>query len=444
MTRPFLPSPGRALARHRRGRTRRLLANRSVAEALISVAGLAGRPVRNPAGAEVGRVVDVVVRWDGAPYPPMTGLVVRVGRRRAFVPAEQVAEIHHEGVGLSSARLSLADFERREGELTLVADVVDHQMVDVDGVRVIRAADLYLAQVGGAYRLVGVDVGLQTLVRRLGPVRWRARPTPDRVIDWAAIQPFGGPGTIRLRRPNQELRRLRPGELADLLEDLGRRERQALLDVLGPEAAADALEEMEADQLGALLREAPADRAAALVAEMEPDEAAEALRDLAEDDRAEILEAMPADDAERLSELLGYAEGTAGGLMTSLVVTVTADETVAGVRERLRVETEHREEIDAVLVVDGDGRLVDDVSVFELLLAAPDDRLGDLVAPPWPVVIEAGAPFEQVVERLIDNRRSSIVVVDGEGRPAGRILADDVVDALVSGRGRFHFPRLLS
>ena len=95
-------------------------------------------------------------------------------------------------------------------------------------------------------------------------------------------------------------------------------------------------------------------------------------------------------------------------------------------------------------MVDEDGRLVDDVSLFELLLAAPDARLGELVAPPWPVTVGADVSFDEVVERLIDNRRSSIVVVDGEGRPAGRILADDVVDALVPGRGRIHFPRLLS
>jgi CBS domain-containing protein len=416
----------------------------TAARALVSVAGLAGRPVRNPAGAEIGRVVDVVVRWDGAPYPPVTGVVARVGRRRAFVPAEAVAGLDADAVDLSSARLSLTDFERRNGELLLLADVVDHQMVDVDGVRVIRASDLYLAPVGAAWRLVGVDVGLQTLARRLGPARWRARPTPDRVIDWAAIQPFGGPGPIRLRRPNQELHRLRPAELADLLEDLGRRERDALLGALGAEAAADALEEMDAVELGALLRETPAEAVAPLVAEMEPDEAAEALRTLPEDDRSGILAAMPAGDADRLRELLAHAEGTAGGLMTTVLVTVGAGETVAGVRDRLRGEIEHREEIDAVLVVDDDGRLVDDVSVFELLLAAPDARLGELVAPPWPVVVDAGAPFEEVVERLIDNRRSSIVVVDGDGRPVGRILADDVVDALVPGRGRLHFPRLLA
>jgi len=415
----------------------------TAARGLVSVAGLAGRPVRNPAGAEIGRAVDVVVRWDGAPYPPVTGVVARVGRRRAFVPADALSGLDADGVDLSSARLSLTDFERRDGELLLLADVVDHQMVDVDGVRVIRASDLYLARVG-AWRLVGVDVGLQTLARRLGPARWRGRPTPGRVIDWAAIQPFGGPGPIRLRRTNQELHRLRPAELADLLEDLGRRERDALLGALGPETAADALEEMDAAELGVLLRETPAADAAPLVAEMEPDEAAEALRSLTEEDRSGILAAMPAGDAERLRGLLAHPEGTAGGLMTTVLVTAGTDETVAGVRDRLRSEVEHREEIDAVLVVDGQGRLIDDVSLFELLLAAPDARLGDLVAPPWPVVVDAGAPFEDVVDRLIDNRRSSLVVVDGRRRPIGRILADDVVDALVPGRGRRHFPRLLA
>src|SRR6202022_2880406 len=131
-------------------------------------------------------------------------------------------------------------------------------------------------------RLVGVDVSPKTLVRRLGPRRLRGRPTPDRVIDWAAIQPFGGSvATVALRTSHEGLQRMRPGELADLLEDLGRPARQELLAQLEPEAAADALEEMNPEELETLLRETPPEQAAALVAEMEPDEAADALRDLA-------------------------------------------------------------------------------------------------------------------------------------------------------------------
>jgi CBS domain-containing protein len=414
-----------------------------VADSLISAAGLVGGAVRNPAGADIGRVADIVARWDGGPYPPVTGLVTRIGRRVAFVPAEQIEELGHRFARLRSARLDLEDFERREGEVVLAGDVVDHQLVDVDGVRVIRAADLYLARLGREYRVVGVDVSLATLWRRLGPAGRRQRPTPERVIDWAAIQPFGRPGSpLRLREANQGLRRLRPAELADLLEELGRLQRQELLAALEPGDAADALEEMEPEQLEALLRDAPTEQAAALLVEMEPDEAVEALRDLDDDDRAAVLNAMPEPAAHHLEELLMYAEDTAGGVMTSYVFTALADETVAGVRKRLRHDMDHRADIDAIVVIDGDGRLVDDVTVFELFVAKPTAALESLLGEPWPVTVGPGTPFAQVLERFIDSRGSSVVVVDDDGRPIGRILADDLVDALVPERARMHLRKL--
>jgi Mg/Co/Ni transporter MgtE len=117
---------------------------------------------------------------------------------------------------------------------------------------------------------------------------------------------------------------------------------------------------------------------------------------------------------------------------------------VGQVREQLREHADHRSDIEAVLVVDDDGSLVDDISLFELLLAGHDMRLDGLVGPPWPVVVDATAGLRDVVDALTENRSSSLVVVDSAGRPIGRILADDVVDALVPDRGRSRFPRLLS
>lgn len=447
--RPPLPTPS-ALRRRREHRSQRLLANRAVADALVSVAGLVGRPVRDRSGAEVGRLLDLVVRWRGEPYPPVTGLVVRVGRRRAYVPIDHVEEFSTERVTLSSTRLDLRDFERRPGEVVLNGDVVDHQLVDVDGVRVIRAADLYLARVGDEYRLVGVDVGFQTLLRRLGPPRWRRRPTPDRVIDWGAIQPFGTggaaggpPGLMRLHTPNQALRRLRPGELADLLEELGRDERQELLAQLEKETAADALEEMEPDHLGALLRESTTEHAASLLAEMEPDEAVDALRDLEADEAAELLAAMPTAQADRLRALLLYREGSAGGVMTTNLVLVRPDQTVGQVRRILRSQAEHQADVDAVIIVDETGRLVHDIGLFELLVAAKDDCVIDVAGPPEPVTVSPDASLDEVVERFIDSRGSSVLVIDDDERPVGRILADDLVDALVPDRGKVRFLRLL-
>jgi CBS domain-containing protein len=442
--RPPLPSP-HALRHRRQQRTQRLLAIRAVRDALVSLAGVLGRPVHNQAGAEVGTLVDVVARWGGTePYPPVTGIVVRVGRRLAFVSADQIAELTNFGVRLNSARLDLRDFVRRPGEVTLGRDVLDHQLVDVDGVQVIRAADLYLAVVWDAIRLVGVDVSVQSLLRRLGPRRLRSRPTPEKVIDWAAIQPFGAPvPQVRLRSSHDGLRRLRPGELADLLEDLGRPARQELLAALEPETAADALEEMDPDELGALLRETPPDQAAELIANMEPDEAVDALRDLDEEERDALLEHMEPERREDLEELLEYKEDVAGGFMTTNLVIAGLDETVADVRERLREARDHSTDIDAVVVVDHDGRVVDDLSLYEVAVAEPGQLVSELIGDATPVTVNPDTEVRDVASQLVESRRGSVVVVDGEGRPLGRILADDVVDALAPERGRFHFPRLL-
>ncbi len=449
------PAPATAHAPHHRGshrerrilRSERILATRAVAESLVSAAGLQRRPVLNQAGAEIGHLVDVVARWsDGQTYPPVTGLVVRVGRRLAFVDAASVDRLEWGEVRLASSRLDLRDFERRPGEVMLCRDVLDHQLVDTDGVQVIRAADLYLAQVLGRIRLVGVDVSLHSLWRRLGPARWRRRPTPERVIDWSAIQPFGEsgrqPSEVRLRTSNDGLHRLRPGELADLLEDLERPARAELLDVLDPAEAADALEEMDPEEVRTLLREVDPGRAAALVEQMEPDEAVDALRDLDRDDRDDLLTRMTSAAAERLSVLLDYPEDRAGGIMTTLLVVATTDDTVDDVRRRLGELAEHRHDVDAVAVVDANGRLVWDLPLFDVALAAGSARLGQLVEHEETVTVPPGAGLADVAARFVEARRLSLLVVD-DGRPVGRILADDVVDALLPVRGRARFPRLL-
>jgi CBS domain-containing protein len=419
-----------------------------VFDSIVSLAGLVGRPVRNQAGQPIGELDDVIARWaDGQTYPPVTGLVVRVGRRLAFVDASAIDRFEHEEVLLRSARLDLTDFARRTGEVILAHDVLDHQLVDIDGVQVIRAADLYLAEALGRIRLVGVDVSTSTLLRRLGPRRWRAQPTPDRVIDWAAIQPFpeaGAAGEVRLRSSHEELARLRPGQLADLLEDLRREERHELLAVLPPDEAADALEEMEPQELARLLRESDPADVADLVASMEPDEAADALRDLPAEHRELLLQRMAPPAVAGLRELLDYPEDSAGGFMTTTLVLGRVDESVAEVTAKLAEARKHDVDIDAVAVVDSDGRFVGDLPLLDIVLALrerPEAPLGSLVDEEDPVTVGPETPAAEVAERLIEARRHSLVVVDDE-RPVGRILADDVLDALVPTKGRFHFPRL--
>jgi CBS domain-containing protein len=434
--------------RDRSLRSQRALASRAVREALVSGAGLIGRPVRNQSGEEVGRLVDIVVNFSAAsgvePYPPATGLIIHVGRRRTWVPADQIAKVTHGEVRLSSARLDLREVVRRPGEVGLASDVMDHQLIDVDGRRVIRAADVVLAPLRGELRLVGVDVSVVSLLRRLGPSRLRIRPTPDRVIDWAGVQPLiddDRASGVQLRSPVHGLQAMRSGELADLLEQLGRGERRQLLGSLDTATAADAVEEMAPEDVRTVLHDSEPAAAAELLSEMEPDEAVDALRDLPEGKRQQLLAAMPADVAAKLAGLLGYDEDRAGGVMTSTLVQAGEHETVAEVRTKLRALESHAVDLSSIVVVDEEGRLLDDVTVLELLLAEPDTALSELTGPPWPVTVRPETPVTEVARQLIESRSTSVVVVDPEGRPLGRVLADDLIDALIPDKGRFRLFR---
>ena len=140
--------------------------------------------------------------------------------------------------------------------------------------------------------------------------------------------------------------------------------------------------------------------------------------------------------------LLDYGEHTAGGIMTTTIAVATSDEVIDQVRARLATMLGHRGEIDAVAVLDGNGCLIGDVALFDLLLAEPSTPIGDLVDEAGPVTVSPRADVSEVAAQLVEARRSSVLVVEDE-RPIGRILADDVVDALLPDRGRLHFPRFL-
>ena len=416
---------------------------------LISVAGLLGRPVYHKAGQDVGKLVDLVFKWNtNEAYPPLSGILVRVGRRTSWISAEDVLEVTPEHVILRTARLDLRDFSKREGEVRVAQDVLDHQMVDVNGARVVRASDLYVSVSHSKTRLAGVDVGYASLLRRLGPAKFRRRPSAGAVIDWASIQSFGaqsGSNTgLKLGATRSDIHSLRPSELADLLEDLGRTERQELMESLEPEEVADAFEEMQPQELEGILRESEPGQAAEYLANMEPDEAADALRDIDAQLREDLLALMPEDSSIQVEEVLSYPEDQAGGIMTNQLFTVQDDETIESIRERLGEAIDTFGEIEAVAVIDSAGILLQDLPIIRLFIATPQQKVSKLCTGDPPLTVSADEHIEKVAELLIDSRRTSLLVLNDDLQPIGRILADDVVDALRPEKRRFRLPRLLS
>ena len=419
------------------GRTDLLISRKSVRDSLVSLAGLIGRPVVDPDGREIGRLVDVVVRHGEETYPPVSGLIVKVANRKSFINGARISLLTPSSITLSSTIINLEPFARRPGESLLDADVLDHQIVDVDGLRVVRTSDLYLAPFNKEIRVVGVDISFVSFLRRLFPGSISRRPTPDHVLDWASVASLtDSTGVVRTSGTRSALSQLRPADLADLIEDLAGRERGALIEMLDPDLAADALEEMEDDELEGLLRGLSAERSAELLSRMEPDESAEVLRDLEDEHRESILGAMEIGTAKQLRQLVSFDEELAGGIMTTHILIVKSGSTVADAL-KLLVENKERESSDGVVVVDSKGKLLDHIQTVELIAVDPESFVSELLAKPFPTAVTIDTPIAEVVEEFSNNRGSSIIVIDAKNKPIGRILADDLVDALSQNRGRF-------
>ena len=421
------------------GRRDSVLARKSIRDSLVSVAGLIGRPVRDDEGRDLGKLVDIVVRHGEETYPAVSGLIVKVGQRTSFIDGARISRLTKDEIRLSSTTVNLQEYTRRPGESLLNADVIDHQIVDVNGLRVVRSSDLYLAPLDREIRLVGVDISFVSFLRRIIPGTIRRRPTPERVVDWATVASLtDSTGEVRTSGPRSALSRLRPADLADLIEDLVGREQGALIEMLDPDLAADVLEEMEDEDLQGLLRGLSAERAAELLVRMEPDESAEVLRDLDDEHRESILNAMAQETAKSLRLLVTFDEALAGGVMTTHSVICRETHTVAQALALL-VKNRERDVSDGVVVVDSKGKLLDHIQMIELVSAKPSSVLSALIGPPFPTAVGINTPLDEVIEEFSNNRGSSIIVIDETNKPVGRIMADDLVDALVARTGRRGF-----
>jgi len=408
-----------------------VLTRKGIQSTLVSVAGIIGRPVKDQDGRDLGRLVDFVVRHGGETYPPVSGLIVKVAGRRAYIDGARIAKLTKDEITLSSAKINLSEYQRRTGEQLLDGDVLDHQIVDVNGLRVVRTSDLYLAPLDKEIRLVGVDVSFRSFVRRIFPGTFGRKPGVDQVIDWASVASLADDGgVVRTTATREALSKLRPADIADIIEDLEGREQSALIELLDPDLAADALEEMEDDELQGLLRGISDERAAELLSHMEPDESAEVLRDLDDEHSESILAQMSPAMAKQLRRLVEFDETHAGGIMTTHLLIVKESDSVS---DALQLLVEHRERdiSDGVTVVDSKGKLLDHIQIIELIAAKPTQKLESLVAAPFPTAVSIDTPLEDVIEEFSNNRGSSVIVVDEKGKPVGRILADDIIDAMV-------------
>ncbi len=409
-----------------------------------------GRPVRDRQDEPIGKVADLIVAV-GEPYPPVTGLVVQTEGRRIFVPWSSVASLDEGGARLRTRTIDIDKFRQRPDEILLRENLLDKQIVDIDGRKVVRVNDLRLDEAGGVLRLVAVDVGGAGLLRRLGiagPFRTLARnlrlSVPEKYIDWEDVAPVEtSVASIKLRVPHQGLAELHPADLATIIDQLAPRDRAGVLASLDDEAAADAIEEMEPETQVEVLEDLAPARAADILEEMSPDDAADLVADLSESARDEILALMERDEAAEVQELLGYPEDTAGGIMTTEFVAVPETLTAAETIDRLRELEPDAETIYYVYVTDDEGRLVGVLSLRDLIVAPPDTPISEVMIRE-PVAVGVLADQDEVAEVVAHYNLLAVPVVDDDGRLAGIVTVDDAIDTVLPTAWKKRLPRLFA
>jgi CBS domain-containing protein len=395
----------------------------------LHLTDLLRRPLTDRRDETIGRLSDVIVRLRGAENPVVAGLVATVGGREVYVPVEQVSSLGGDAVQLSSAKLDLRGFERRDGEVLLRADVLGHRLIDVESAHLIKAADLEIEQQDGDWVLTGVDT--RRRARRLFAARAAGEPDDHPFREWARFEPLiGHAGSALLRGPFARIRGLKPAQIADLLEEASKEEETEILGHVhaDPELEADVFEELDEDLATRLLGARTDTEIAQVLSRMRADDAADAVSELPQRRRQPVLDLLPAGQRTKVLTLMGFNPSSAGGLMSMDFVAVPAtaavSEAIGAVGASAGLEPEA---LTSVHAVDERGRLCGVAKLVTLVQADPAARLSDIYDAD-PVRVGAGTDMVDVAVLMSDYNLITVPVVDGQRTMIGIITVDDVLE----------------
>jgi len=411
---------------------------------MLYLSQVLGRPIVDLEGERVATLKDVIVRLGEGDHPPVAGFVARYRRRDFFLPRWRISYFGENGVRLTSDILDLRPFVRREGEVLLASDVLDKQLIDVDGKRVVRVNDVQIIEAATEWHVTGADVSLAGLWRRLAPGFLRTG-RPVEVIDWADVGYLAtDAATVQLKSSRGKLSRLHPVEIARLAEAFSYQQGAEIVESLDDETAAEMLEEMPAERQAQILGDMDEERAADILEHMSPDEAADVLGDLPEEKAEGLLLRMEDEEQADVAELLVYADDTAGGLMTNEFVSLPLDLTAGEALARLREMAQTPNMIYYLYVVAAEDswKLVGVIALRNLILAEQSAPLKDVMRSDLQVAHPDDKAVE-VAQKISEYNLLALPVVDDLGDILGIVTVDDAIEILLPKDWRQRLPRLL-
>jgi magnesium transporter len=406
---------------------------------MLALTELLGLPVFDT-GGPCGRVRELAI----APAEDRSRvalLIVRTKSGDRVLPFSSVTSLDG-GLRTDAAISTWPLANGAEGLFLLSRDLLDQQIIDVHGRKVVRVNDVDLTRDASnshpVLRVSAVDIGARGAVRRLlkgivpmGALRALLDKIPERPIPWDFVDLIETDPArrVKLKISHDRLARLHPADIADIVEDLAPDEREAVFETLDEGVAAEALEEVDPKVQKAIVESLDSDRAAEIVEEMNPDAAADLLADLPAERTSEILQEMAPEEREEVSGLLEFKENTAAGRMNTQFLALPVAATVQDAVEALRKFEGGIESLSTIYLVDSHGTLAGAVPLARLVLSSADTPLLSLTQEPL-ISCQEDAGDQEVVELFDKYNLLTLPVVDEKKKLTGVITSDDVISLL--------------
>ena len=386
----------------------------------------------------LGQLEDAIARLRGDQYPLLSGLIVGMPGSRAVVPASEIISIDADRIRLRSADVDLRPFEPRNDEVLLKRDVLGHRLIDLDHMALVNAYDVRLVATAEGWAVIGLDAHKNRWFHFGAHEHHPAR-------DWHAfLLLIGDRHSLQTRFDSSQVRRLKPAQIADIIEGASPQEQDLLLDQVraDPELEADVFEELDDDKQARLLRTRDDRDVADVLSRMRADDAADAVMELPQDRRRKILDLLPHPQNAKVVALLGYHDATAGGLMGTDYLALSEEHSIADALQKLRVATTQQPEaLTTIHSLHADGTLAGTLGLVRALQLDPATLLRE-AADPDTVVASPDDDIIAVTTRMADFNLLSLPVLDASGRMLGIITVDDALEVAIprdwSRRGSGH------
>jgi len=415
---------------------------------MVFLSELIGRPVMDGEGKRIGTLADLVAKFlPDLPHPVVEALVISQQTDQLIISISEVAVLIKLVIPMKRRVEELQTYKPDEQDIFLARDVLDKQIIDTEGARVVRVNDLELVRVNGTLVVSNVDIGGLGILRRVGleaaatslATRLKIR-LPIRFISWDDVELLRTDQFMRLRVPVGKLAELHPADVADILTDMNRQESGQLLEALDLEQLADTLEEVEPDFQASLVEGMPDEKVADVLEEMEPDEAADLLAELPKERSQDLLALMEKDEAEDVRKLLTYPEDSAGGIMTTEYGSVPCDLTAGQAIQYLREADNEAETIFYVYVVDQENCLVGVFSLSSLIFADPNTLVSDFMTKRV-ISVQLLDDQDDVAQMISKYDLLALPVVDQQNHLHGIVTADDALDKIIPTAWKKRLPR---